>query len=143
MQVVQRMLLLLLIIVGLFFGMMMLKLEREEEIKKQWETSQVERFIGNICRRGNCTYEEYLLCHRALNYVGNTSEIAIEAYQKQKDMSGGHYYYMISWEEIREELYQEGEFVFPKESVVVVEVSRKSKYKAEESKYYDIVSGRD
>ncbi len=143
MQVFQRMLLVIIIIVGLILSLMFPKLERAEKIAKQWETSQIERFVGKICRLGNCTYEEYLVCHRALNDTGNISGIEIEAYQKEKDMSGENYYYMTSWEEIREALYQKGKFTFSKESVVVINVKRKSKIKTVKNEYYDIVSGRN
>ena len=140
MQIIQRMLLVLLMIFGLGFGILLLNLEQEEKVQKQWEALQIERFVGKISRRGTCTYEEYLLCHEALNYSGNTSVIAIETYQKEEDMSGEKYYYMISWEEIQEMLYRNGRFDFDEESVIVVSVSRKNKMKSLETKYYNIVA---
>ena len=143
MQVIQRMLLVVLAIAGIAVGIIFVTKEREEKMQRQWESLQVERLMGNICRIGSCTYEEYMLCYDALNYFRNLSFIEIETYQKEKDMSGGNYYYMTSWEEIKEMFYRNGEVCFSEESVIVIRVSRKNMVKSVETKFYNIVSGKD
>lgn len=140
---IQRMLLVVLAIAGIAVGIIFVTEEREEKMQRQWEALQVERLMGNICRSGSCTYEEYMLCHDALNYFRNLSFIEIETYQKEKDMSGGNYYYMTSWEEIKEMFYRNGEVCFSEESVIVIRVSRKNMVKSVETKFYNIVSGKD
>lgn len=143
MQIIQRVLLVAAVIMIIGWGICFPCMEGMSKLQHQWELLQTERFLNQICRDKECSYEEYTLLHGALNYYGTDSTIEMEEYQKEQDMEGNNYYYGITWNEIREKLFAEGQYCFSEDSVIVLCVDRNDITGSQKNKYYDIVSGKD
>ena len=143
MQQIQRIFLIGAVIVIVSLGILLPHVENAKKLQNQWEQLQVERFMEQICRKQDCSYEEYVLLHGALNYTWIGSVIEMEEYRVEHDMEGNVYYYGISWDEIKEILFLEEQYRFSDNSVLVVCVNRSSGIGNQKRKYYNIVSGKD
>lgn len=122
MQITQRciliisMSLLLCFFSAFFFG------DKADNLSKEWEAAQTERFLNKLCRTGQCSQEEYRIFFEALKCSGNTIEISIEEYKTEQDLEKKRYYATVSWEEIKNFLWKEGRYDFSEHSIVLVEV---------------------
>jgi len=143
MQQIQRFFLIAAVIVIIALGTLLPHVESAKKLQTQWELLQVERFMELVCRNKECSYEDYVLLHGALNYAGTSSVIEIEEYRTEQDMEGNVYYYGISWDELREMLFFDEQYYFSDNSVLVVCVNRNGGIGNQKRKYYDIVSGKD
>lgn len=143
MQTIQRSVLVCLVISVFVWGMAAVGREKEEKFYQQWEQVQVERFLSKLCRSGSCSYEEYEILYRALNYYGMDSKIQIEEYRREQDMERNVYYYLMSWEEIQEHLAEEGRYTFEQGSILRIVVVQKSRSQSITSRYSHIVSGKE
>lgn len=139
----QRIVLVAAVAMFLTFGTAIV-IQKEEKLQKQWEAVQAERLLGSICRTGDLTFGEYLRYQELLGYCGGSVEIRIEEYRKEWNLTTGEScYYLVSWEELQEDMVTDGHYTFEEESVVVVSILIKSRKIQRENSYYDIVSGED
>ncbi len=140
MQIVQRSMLLLIVVVCLTAGIAFLCGEQEEKGRKQWEQIQTEVFLNRISREGLCSYEEYLVFCTGLEAYGGRLEVRLEEYQQEKDRNGQTYWYLVSWEEIRDILLMEGVYYFQANSALKLRVKQSGRIGSGVKDYYDIVS---
>ena len=98
--------------------------DSKEYFMEQWENVCVERFIGQICKNGSVSYEEFLLFHNALSSAGNKIEIRIEEYQEEQDLSRNYFYIPVIWAEIKDILWKDKQYYFSTGSIVKVEIIR-------------------
>lgn len=122
MQIAQRSIMVIGMCIMLSLFAAMLVYEKEPLIINDWETVQAARFMNGLCQTGRCTYEGYILFFEALNCCGNRVEIRIEEYRPEQDLSKRRYYSLIPWEDMKDCLYGEGQYVFSKNSIVILEV---------------------
>lgn len=112
MRVFQRMMML---IMAAGYAMFLLDItmgyQTERKIK-QWEKVYSDRFVEQICHAGGCSLLEYQSYIGALFQVAGAMEFCISEYQIQYDVSGQTYEYMVSWEEIKQQLFLEEHYAF-------------------------------
>lgn len=142
MQIMHRVALVLMIVLVFSFGTMVAGQE-EIELQRQWEMIQTEKFLSKLCRTGQCTYEEYLSYYNGLNYFGMDSIIRLEEYQKEQDLDGKIYYYLVSWEELQTFFSKNSRYVFQQESIIRINVQRKSRGGNAQCSYYDVVERKE
>ena len=105
MQVLQRSFSVLLGIFFLTFAVTLVVQEKGDYGYNQWGKIQVNRFLECMSTKGKVSYQEYQLLYGALNQFGVNVEFIIKEYQREEDVKGTVYWYLISWEEIKEFLY--------------------------------------
>lgn len=142
MQMMHRVTLVLIVVLVLLFGSMVVSQE-VIELQGQWEMIQTEKFLSKLCRTGQCTYEEYASYYNCLNYFGTETIIRMEEYQKEQDLDGKIYYYLVSWEEIRTFLLKKSSYMFQQESIIRITVQRKSRSRTVQCSYYDVVERKE
>ena len=109
------------ILAGIFlFGILFCSKESSEKIREQWIHIKTEQFLEKMCRVGKCSYEELQLFHKALNLGSVSSEIRLEEYQKESNSAEKPCYYLVLWDEISEQLVEDGVYEFEKGSVINV-----------------------
>lgn len=143
MQIVQRALLIMTMIIVLMVGTIVICREKEEKLQKQWECVQTERFLGKICRNGSISLDEYMEYNTTLNHAGTVSKIRIEEYQREQDITGRNYYYLVSWEELQDCFMKEGACDFKTESVIKISVEQKSMGQSMKNSYYGVIYGKE
>jgi len=143
MRIVQRTFLLLVVIFMLVLGIAHVYKEREKKAARQWESLQTELYLEKLCRSQRVTREGYLRYVQSLNYGSTISHIRIEQYQKEQDLKEKVYYYLISWEELQNRLFEEESALLLKDSVICITVERRSRKQSKVTKYYGIVTGRE
>lgn len=143
MRIVQRTFLLLIVIFMLVIGIAHVYKEREKKEARQWESLLTELYLEKLCRSQRVTQEGYLRYVQSLNYGSTVSHIRIEQYQKEQDLKGKVYYYLISWEELQNRLFEEESALLLKDSVICITVERRSRKQSKVTKYYGIVTGRE
>lgn len=140
MQTVQRMLLVLLASVCLVTGITVVFEKKWEKRYSQWENLKTEQFLQQICRTGSVSLAEYTDYGIGLSLMGAGFEIQIEEYQREQDLDGKSYYYLVTWEEVKSRLQEDGRYVFQRESVLKLVVNRERFGKTGKSEYYIIIS---
>jgi len=143
MRVMQRVVMLIILLYLFVLGFFFMNLKEKRKLIGQWEVLHTERFLQKLSRTRQCSLEELKLYDRTLEIIDDEIEIRLEEFQKETDESGRRYYYMISWEEIKEQLLSEEVYLFREESILVITVIRKSKSRSTANKYSDIVGGKD
>lgn len=143
MQVLQRSFSILLAVFFVMFAVALVFQEKENNGYTQWEEIQVNRFLQQISREGRCTYEEYQLFYKALNQFGVNAEIVLKEYQRETDSKGTVYWYLVSWEEIKELLIQKEQYVFQKNSALELCITTKKGDSVTQEKYYSIAKGQE
>ena len=143
MQVLQRSFSVLLTVFFLIFAVTLVFEEKEKYGYHQWEKIQVNRFLEEIKTEGKLKYQQYQLLYKALSKFGRNVEITIKEYQKEEDVKGTVYWYLISWEEIKEFLLQKEEYIFRKNSVLELCIIVKRGTVERQEKHYCIFKGRD
>lgn len=143
MHILQRSFSILLVIFFFVFAITLVFKEKEKNGYEQWEKIQVNRFLEQINSTGKYSYKDYQLLHDALSRFGRNIEITIKEYQKEMDAKGTVYWYFISWEEMKEFLLEEEEYVFRKNSAVEVCIITKKGSVEKEEKYYILFKGRE
>lgn len=83
-----------------------------------WQEAQIALFFEHICREGCCSLNDYTGFCQTLSMTGKSEEIFLEEVKKERTESGKEYRYLISWQEIKEILQEEGSYHFQKESEV-------------------------
>ena len=139
MQVIQRGLMIILGVLLLLGGVALVE-EHKEDLMKQWEEMQTERFLSRIATTGVCTYEDMVLYQDALKYSCADAEIRLEEYQKEMALSGEEYWYLITWEEILETLVKDGKYGFHHGSALELCIRD---YAETERKYCEVVTGKE
>lgn len=142
-RTVQRGLLVLVLVGFLVSGTLMVQQGNVERMQKQWERHQVERFLGKICRTGCLSYIDCQKFLSSLNYTGMTSEITLEEYQREQDMKGKKYYYLISWEEMQKTMSEIEQCKVKNGSIIVLSINKSGRGWKEKTSYYGIVSGKE
>ena len=143
MQIVQRVFLLLMVVMILLTGITHVYNEQENKEAGQWEKLQTELYLERICRQREITIKEYLRYFQLLNYTGMVSEVRIEEYRKEQDLMGNTYYYLVLWEEVKEQLLEGERYTLLKDSVMCITVKRKNRKEHKISEYYGIVTERE
>lgn len=133
----------MLIAVGIVYGMDEAERQNEKRNQHQWEEICTERFLKELSQKGYCAYEDYLQFHEALNYYGVTSTIGLEEYRKEQDIEGKSYFYLISWDELREKLEQDRIYYFSEGSTVRIEVFRTSRRAKTKHDYFGRVDRKE
>ena len=110
-----------------------------EKLRGQWEVLQIQRFMSKAVRNRKIEKLGYETCTTSLNYYGVGSELKIEEYRKEEDITSNSYYSLISFEEIREELFESGEFFFRPGSVIKVTVCRNTGKGGSRNEYFDLI----
>lgn len=141
MQLLQRSFSVLLTIFFFVFAVTLVAEEKENYGYKQWENIQINRFLEKMSKEGKCSYEQYQLLYKALNKYGRNVTITVKEYQKEVDVKGNRYWYLISWEEMKELLIQKEEYIFQKDSVLELCVKVKEGNIEKQEKYYIISKG--
>lgn len=143
MQIVQRVFLLMMVVMILLTGITYVYNEQENKEAGQWEKLQTELYLERICRQREITIKEYLRYFQLLNYTGMVSEVRIEEYRKEQDLMGNTYYYLVLWEEVKEQLLEGERYTLLKDSVLCITVKRKNRKEHKISEYYGIVTERE
>ena len=143
MQIVQRVFLLMMVVMILLTGITYVYNEQENKEAGQWEKLQTELYLERICRQREITIKEYLRYFQLLNYTGMVSEVRIEEYRKEQDLMGNTYYYLVLWEEVKEQLLEGERYTLLKDSVMCITVKRKNRKEHKISEYYGIVTERE
>lgn len=143
MQVLQRSFSVLLIVFFLTFAVTLVFEEKGTYGYNQWEKIQINRFLEHMSTKGKVSYQEYQLLYKALNKFGKNVEITIKEYQREEDVKGMVYWYLISWEEIKEFLLQKEEYTFQKNSVLELCIIGKRGTIEKQEKQYCIFKGRN
>lgn len=138
MQILQRSFSILLTIFFLLFAITLVFEEKGKNGYEQWKEIQINRFLEQVSKEGSCSYKDYQLLHKALNKFGNNVKIEIKEYQKERDMKGNVYWYLISWEEIKECFLQKEHYTFQKNSVIELYVTIKKGNIEKQNKYYSL-----
>lgn len=126
MRVAQRYVMIAGIIIVLFPCIVFFREEGKDQFINQYETAYIERFANKICKNGGITYEDYVLCLRALSF-GTCTELRICEYQREQDLEGTGYYPVVTWEEISVALYEDNVYWFSKDSIVKIIVRHREK----------------
>ena len=142
MQSGQRVVLLWVIIGLVLTGGCITYQKQKERRQGQWEAVQTERFIKKICKSGMLSLQEYMLYCNMWVSDGSSYEIKIEEYRKEQDIQGRCYYYLVTWEELKNTFRREEFCTFEEESVIRMEV-RKQGCVERINEYYGIVSGEE
>ena len=125
------------------FMLFVTELYREQENlwKQRWESMQSSCFLYEICRDGYCTYEEYCVYRNSLNILDGRTEVRIREYQWEHSVSGETYRYLITWEEIRNSILEQGGYSFRKGSMAELYVINEEKRGGYSQRYIHMVSG--
>ena len=116
MQIAQRCILIIGLGIMLGFFASVFFEEKRNNLIKDWEAVQTERFINQICRTGKCSQEEYIIFLETLGCSGGNVGIQMEEYKTEQDLSKKRYYPLVSWEEIKEFLSEN--------SIVLLKITR-------------------
>ncbi len=136
MQVLQRSFSVLLVMFFLMFTVSFVFQERESNTYQQWQEIQISRFLQQVRKEGKCSYKQYQLFYDDLNRLGVTIEIVLKEYQRETDIEGKVYWYLISWEEIQECFIQKEYYVFQANSVVELCITTKKDTTVRQKKSY-------
>lgn len=117
----------IIVFTGLLVAIFALPLLKNDYRRQQYTDSvmraEAEAFLGDLCRTGICTeelYEEY--AERVFRLTDGEEKLQLEVYQRLTDMSGTEYRYLITWEEIKTDLRENGYHQFAENSEVYVVV---------------------
>lgn len=80
--------------------------------------AEAEYFFYQLCEKACITTEEYEKFCMTMQYAGCTGEIELQEYQKRRSTKGQTYRFLISWEEIKEILQENGSYCFVEESEI-------------------------
>lgn len=141
MQIAQRTCLITMLIVFFMSGASLLYGEKEDKLLQRWEQVQSEDFLKHLCRTGSCSLDEYLQFCQTLSKGGIEAEICVMEYQKERDAEKKVYYYLISWEEIRKQLLENGAYYFEEGNVLKVSVMQKSRTKSRQQTHFGMIDG--
>lgn len=142
MQILQRSFSILLTMFFLLFAITLVFEQKGKNGYEQWKEIQINRFLEQVSKEGKCNYEDYQLLHKVLNKFGRIVEIEVKEYQKEVDKKGTVYWYLISWEEIKENFLQKEEYTFQKNSVIELCVTMKKGNIKKQNKYYSLSKER-
>jgi len=124
MQIMQRMLLIAGLAVAIIWGNGVTYQEKNKKYLEQFEEIQVENFLQKICRTGILSYEELLVLNVSLN-SHDVVMCRLEEFQKEQNLEGRIYWYLISWDEVSEILEEQKFYIFQNGSIVRIELYRK------------------
>lgn len=141
MQIAQRCILIIGLGIMLGFFASVFFEEKRNNLIKDWEAVQTERFINQICRTGKCSQEEYMIFLETLGCSGGNVGIQMEEYKTEQDLSKKRYYPLVSWEEIKEFLSEEGRYIFSENSIVLLKITRQGQLTKRKSRWVGWVIG--
>ena len=118
MQALQRMLMIIMAAVIFLYLTEITLGDRQERLVSQWEGLYSERFINRICESGTCTYEEYQRYYTVMYQLYGKVSVFLNEYQREWDIGGKEYRFMLSWPEIKKYMSEEGEYCFKEESII-------------------------
>ena len=142
MRSLQRIVLVSGIVVFLFLGTSVVYRQKEDVLWEQWEQVLAERILGKVCRTGKITWADYRQLLTGLENGGVTG-IEIEEYCREEDIHGKEYYYLVSWEEHKQEFRTEGYCLFEEGSIVEIRIRRKERFGESCNLYGTIVPERE
>lgn len=107
MNTMQRILMMLTAFFLLIMIPISFRLYRRELARYQSAEWLLEELTVRLCRKGECTYSDYLCCVEALAKLDGSRKLQIYAYQREEGRDNRVHWYFVSWEEIREKLMSE------------------------------------
>jgi len=135
----QRTLLIIMIAMILLLGISEIHMEKSEKLKEQWETIQTEQFMRQVVRTGRLDKKEYIAYKESLNYSGVSTEVRIEEYQKEEDITGKIHFRLLSSQEIEREIFNSGEILFRAGSLIKITVFRNTGRKNSHKEYIETI----
>ena len=138
MQIAQRILLIVSVIGVVLVCCMFVTKGRAEKCTEQWETIRVEEFLQQVLRRQALSMEEYIFFLDNITYLDDTAKINLEVYQKEWDIEGNSYFFLILQEEIKKILEEEKRMELETGSIIKVEIYRGGK----QNVYYTVLPGK-
>lgn len=103
--------------------------DRALEQQKAWREAVLLRFFTELSKKGNCDERMYLNCAESLARSGTEYELRILEYIKTEGAEVC--WTLITWDEIKESLFNDGNYSFSKDSIVELRVVSVGKQKAE------------
>lgn len=100
---------------------------------KTWERANTELFFNEICRKGYCTSEDYLIFHEKMTRICGMETVVFEEYQNGFGENGAEYRLYVSWDEIKTEIEDKGKYVFIHGSEIRMHIG--------ENVYFGLVKG--
>lgn len=142
MHILQRTILTWAVILVLLCGPLFIYKGRAENVITQWEVIKTEQFMEKAVRTGKITEDELSRYIKSLNYTGVRSEIRLEKYQKEEDLTGENYFRLIIAEDMQEEIENFEWIYFERGSIIVVNVYRTFGKSKTQNTYVKTVFGR-
>ena len=142
MHVVQRAILTLNVVIVLLYGLLFAYGVKAEKAINQWENVKTEQFMEKVVRMVQITEKDLLQYANSLNYTGVCSNIRVEKYQREEDITGENYFRMITSEEIQEEIINSEMIYFERGSMIKVIVYRTFGKQNTRNMYVKTVFGR-
>ena len=142
MHVVQRAILTLTVVIVLLYGLLFAYGVKAEKAINQWENVKTEQFMEKVVRTGQITEKDLLQYANSLNYTGVCSNIRVEKYQREEDITGEDYFRMITSEEVQEEIINFEKIYFERGSIIKVIVYRTFGKQNTQNMYVKTVFGR-
>ena len=142
MHVAQRAILTLTVVIVLLYGLLFAYGVKAEKAINQWENVKTEQFMEKVVRTGQITEKDFLQYANSLNYTGVCSNIRVEKYQREEDITGEDYFRMINSEEVQEEIINFEKIYFERGSIIKVIVYRTFGNQNTQNMYVKTVFGR-
>jgi len=139
MQVAQRILLVVAAVFAAVTVCFAVNQGRVEKRSKQWEEIRVEMFLQQIIKKQELTISDYIVFLKEVRYFDDTPEVGIEIYQKENDLTGTGYYYLLSQEEIEGKLEQENGMELGEGNIIQIVIQHKNK----RNRYSRVVPGKE
>lgn len=118
MKIAQRFILLSGLLFFLVCFRLLLSKESDTVFWGKWKEAYMDRFLNTMCRNRSISCEEYLMLYGGLEYTGDGTKIRIDEYKKEQDLDRIFYYSPMTWEEIRDVLWEKGSYNFEEGSIV-------------------------
>ena len=67
----------------------------------------------------------------------------MEEYKTEQDLSKKRYYPLVSWEEIKEFLSEEGRYIFSENSIVLLKITRQGQLTKRKRRWFGWVIGEE
>lgn len=142
MRIMQRLILILSLGVFFVFGMAWNNQRMAVKLQKQWENKNVDTMLKKICRTGMISLRDYVVLRESLASKITIAEIKVEEYQKEQDLDGNFFYYLITWQELGEWLLAEEQYFFQTDSVIKITVDCMVQGQQIENTYYGKIEGK-
>ena len=143
MKIVQRLILILAVSVFCAFGMAWNNRQVTIKIQKQWENKNIDTMLKKICRTERISLQDDVVSWEELAFNSIIAEIKVEEYQKEQNLDGDSFYYLITWQELGECLLTEEQYFFRTDSVIKITVDCMVQGKHIKNTYYGKIGRKD